>query len=184
MFYTCGHDTTSKTRNGSNADPSNKTTMNYGQLQRYAGFPCGNTKLSGDSTKDSVDNSHLDQDWYTIRQWLGILGGNASTSIMDSSLYGDIVIELTLSPAGILMLSPPVGTLASVSSVTNTEVNVTTAANSTVCAVAAQGIGYILSDIGFQITRYDMPSTYYSAVASGLEGGAVFNYIILIILLS
>ena len=93
-----------------------------------------------DSTKDSVGNAHLDRDSYTVRQWLGILGGNASTSIMDSSLYGDIVIELTLSPAGVLMLSPPVGTLVSVSSVTNTEVNVTTAANSTVGAVAAQGI--------------------------------------------
>ena len=41
--------------------------------------------------------------------------------------------------------------------------------------VAAQGTGYTLSDIGFQITRYDMPSTYYSAVASVLEGGAVFK---------
>ena len=45
----------------------------------------------------TVDNSHLDQDLYTIRQWLGILGGNASTSIIDTSLYGDISIEITLS---------------------------------------------------------------------------------------
>ena len=50
--------------------------MNHGQLQRYAGYPCGNTSLSSDSTKASVDNAHLDQDWYTIRQWLGMLGGN------------------------------------------------------------------------------------------------------------
>ena len=149
--------------------------MNYGQLQRYAGYPCGNTSLSSDSTKSSVDNAHLDQDWYTIRQWLGLLGGNASTSIIDTSLYGDIVIEITLAPAGVLMLSPPVGTLASITAITNTEVNVATPANNTTGAVAAQGTGYTLSDIGFQITRYDMPSTYYSAVASVLEGGAVFK---------
>ena len=59
--------------------PWNKTTCNNGQLQRYAGFPVG-------CTSQSVDNSFQDQDWYTIRQWLGILGGNASTSIIDTSL--------------------------------------------------------------------------------------------------
>ena len=93
--FQCGHDTTGKNRVGCNADPSNKTTMNNGQLQRYAGYPCGNTKLSSDNTKDSVDNAHLDQDWYTIRQWLGILGGNASTSIIDTSLYDDIVMHMS-----------------------------------------------------------------------------------------
>lgn len=41
-------------------------------------------------------------------------------------------------------------------------------------AAAAQGRGYILDSIGFQITLYDMPSTYYSAVASVLECGSIF----------
>ena len=56
--YMCGYDTTAKNRIGSNADPSNKSTFNYGQLQRYVGFPVG-------CTSQSVDNSHLDQDWYS-----------------------------------------------------------------------------------------------------------------------
>ena len=106
---------------------------------------------------------------------VGILGGNASTSIIDTSLYGDIVIEITLAPAGVLMLSPPVGTLATYTSATNTEINLATTVGSTAAATAAQGTGYILDNIGFQITRYDMPSTYYSAVASVLEGGAIFK---------
>jgi hypothetical protein len=29
---------------------------------------------------------------------------------------------------------------------------------------AAEGTGYTLSDIGFQITRYDLPQSYYQAV--------------------
>ena len=85
--YNCGHDCTAKNRIAQNSDPSNKTTYNNGQLQRYAGFPVG-------CTSQSVDNSFQDQDWYSIRQWLGILGGNASTSIIDTSLYGKVILPL------------------------------------------------------------------------------------------
>ena len=73
------------------------------------------------------------------------------------------------------MLSPPVGTLATYSSTTNTEVNLTTTAGVAAAAVAANGTGYTLSNIGFQITRYDMPQSYYDAVASVLQSGAVFK---------
>ena len=166
--YTCGCDATAKNRIGQNADPSLKTTFKYGQLQRYAGFPVG-------CTSQTVDNSYLDQDVYTIRQWLGILGRNASTSIIDTSLYGDITIEITLAPAGVLMLSPPVGTLATYASVTNTETNLSTTVGGTAAALAATGTGYTLDSIGFQITRYDMPQSYFDAVASVLQGGAVFK---------
>jgi ABC-type multidrug transport system ATPase subunit len=36
----------------------------------------------------------------------GLLGPNASTTIIDTSLYGDITIEITLAPSDVLMLSP------------------------------------------------------------------------------
>jgi hypothetical protein len=85
--YSCGHDATAKNRIGMNADPSNKTTYNNGHLQRYAGFPVG-------CIDQSNDTSYLDQDIYTIRQWLGILGGNASTSIIDTSLYGKVILPV------------------------------------------------------------------------------------------
>ena len=63
------------------------------------------------------------------------------------------------------MLSPPVGTLASYTSVSNTENNLSTTASTTAAATAAQGTGYTLDNIGFQITRYDMPRSYTDAVS-------------------
>jgi hypothetical protein len=101
-------------------------------LNRIAGYPVG-------CTSQSTGNSHLDQDIYIIRNWLGILGGNASTQIIDTRLYGSIVAEITLDQAGILMLSPPVGTLTSYTSATNTEINLSTTAGTAAAATAAQG---------------------------------------------
>ena len=43
-----------KNRVGQNADLSNKTTFNNGQLQRYAGSPVG-------CAGQNVDNSYIDQ---------------------------------------------------------------------------------------------------------------------------
>jgi hypothetical protein len=140
--YTCGGDTTSKNRISMNADPSCKSTYVNGRTQRYAGYPVG-------CTDQSVDNSHLDQEYYSIRNWLGLLGGNASTQIIDTSLYGSIIVEITLSQAGILMLSPPVGTLTTYSSATNTEINLSTTAGTTAAATAATGTGFSISDISF-----------------------------------
>ncbi len=164
--YSCGCDATAKKKVGQNADPSNKTTCNNGQLQGYAGFPVG-------CTSQSVDNSFLDQDTCTIRQWLVIFGGNASTSIIDTSLYGDITIDITLAPAGVLMLSPPVGTLATYASVTNTETNSSTTLGTGAALTPTTGTGYTLSDLGFEITHYDMPQSCFDAVV--LQVGAVFK---------
>ena len=97
--FTCGHDAVAKNKIGCNADPSLKSSWKDGQVTRYAGYPLG-------CTSDTTSNGYADQDYYTIRQWLGILGGNASTSIIDTSLYGDITIEITLAPSDVLMLSP------------------------------------------------------------------------------
>ena len=173
--YTCGYDATGKNKIGQNADPSNKSTYNLGLIQRYAGYPVGCNGTTGGASGTTTDMAFQDQDAYTIRQWLGILGPNASTTIIDTSLYGSVVVEITLAPAGVLMLSPPVGTLATYSSTTNTEVNLTTTAGVAAAAVPANGTGYTLSNIGFQITRYDMPQSYYDAVASVLQSGAVFK---------
>ena len=148
--FTCGHDAVSKNKIGCNADPSNKTVYANGQLNRYAGFPLG--------AIDSINNTHLDQDNYTIRQWLGILGGNASTSIIDTSLYGDITIELTLAPCDCLMLSP-VPVLTAFTAATNTETNTASVAGTAAALTASQGTGYSLSEIGFSISRFDMPSS-------------------------
>ena len=163
--YTCGHDSVAKNRIGCNSDPSNKTVYVNGQPRRYAGFPMG-------CTTDDV-GVH-DQDRLTIRQWLGILGGNASTSIIDTSLYGDITIEITLATSEILMLSD-VGTATALTTGNNVDIGLAYTISTAAALTAAEGTGYTLSDIGFQITRYDLPQSYYQAVASVLESGAVFK---------
>ena len=136
-------------------------------MSRYAGFPLGCTS--------DTSQGHLDRDNYTIRQWLGILGGNASTSIIDTSLYGDITIEITLAPSDVLMLSPTTPALTSYASATNNETGIATTVGSAAALTASQGTGYTLSNIGFQIVRYDMPQSYYQAVAGVLEAGSVFK---------
>ena len=50
------------------------------------------------------------------------------------------------------MLSPPVGTLAT----TNTEVNLPTTLGTAAALNPSQGTDYILSNIGCQITRYEL----------------------------
>ena len=166
--FTCGHDAVAKNRIGCNADPSLKSVWKDGQVTRYAGYPLG-------CTSDTTSNGFADQDNYTIRQWLGILGGNASTSIIDTSLYGDITIEITLAPSDVLMLSATTPTLTTYAAATNNEINIATTAGTTAASTASQGTGYTLSNIGFQIVRYDMPQSYYQAVAGVLESGAVFK---------
>ena len=55
-------------------------------MNRYAGFPLGN---SSDNTLTVGNyNGYGDQDYYTVSTWLGLLGPNASTTIIDTSLYG------------------------------------------------------------------------------------------------
>jgi hypothetical protein len=85
---------------------------------------------------DFASQGHLDRDNYTImiRQWLGILGGNASTTIIDTSLYGDITIEITLAPSDVLMLSPTTPTLISYASITSNETGIATTSGAAYCS--------------------------------------------------
>ena len=75
LDFTCGHDAVAKNRIDCDSSQSLKSVYINGQVSRFAGYPLGNTA-------DSTGNSWADQDNYTIRQWLGILGGNASTSMV------------------------------------------------------------------------------------------------------
>ena len=124
-----------------------------------------------------------------------ILGGNASTNVIDTSIYGQVDIEITLAPAGVLMLGAAIST-ATVTALTtatseigvvtpggsgttalvtagNSEIGVATVGGSgTTATVAVEGTSYTLSNISFSITRYDMPSSYYDAVRSVLQSGA------------
>ena len=171
--YTCGDDANRKNKVGANADPSNKAVLVKGGVRRRAGYPLGLYAADG-----SADWSCRDKDNYSVRQWLGILGNNASTTIIDTSIYGQIDIEITLSPAGCLMLGAPIAT-STITAVTtgNSEVGVATAGGSgTTGSISAEGTSYSLSNISFSITRHDMPNTFYDAVKSVLQSGSVYKF--------
>jgi hypothetical protein len=171
--YTCGDDANRKNRIGCNADPSNKAFYLKSGVRRRAGYPIGLYAVNGDN-----DWSCRDKDNYTIRQWLGILGGNASTTVIDTSIYGQVDIEITLAPAGVLILGAAIATATITALTTGTsEIGVaTTGGSGTTGLVSSEGTSYSLSNIAFSITRYDMPSSYYDAVRSVLQSGATYKF--------
>ncbi len=59
------------------------------------------------------------------------------------------------------MLSPTIPAFTSYASATNNETGIATGTGATVVLTPSQGTNYTLSDIGFQIVRYDMPQSYY-----------------------
>jgi hypothetical protein len=132
QYYTCGHDAVAKNKIGCNADPSLKAIWRDGQVARYAGFLLGCTS--------DTSQGHLDRDNDTIRQWLGILGGNASTSIIDTSLYIDNTIEITLAPSDVLMLSPTTPALISYASATSNETGIATTVGSAAALTVSQAL--------------------------------------------
>ena len=122
--YMCGTDATNKKRIGENADPSNKAAWINGVSIPRRGYPIGLWNSNALTSDDKFDASARDAGDYTIRNWLGILGGGASTNIIHTDMYGQIDIEITLDQAGILMLgAAPIaaasGTLDTTLSITN-----------------------------------------------------------------
>ena len=93
-------------------------------------------------------------------------------------MFGQIDVELTLAPAGVLGLGalPVAATLASVTAA-NSEIGVaiSTAAAVTV-AIAAEGTSYKLTDISFSMVRYDLPKAITDAMTSVLASGAIYQY--------
>jgi hypothetical protein len=165
--FTTGTDATNKNRIGQNADPSCKYYYSKSGARRRCGFPIG---LIADP------KSANDQDDYTIRNWLGFFQG--STSIIDTSMFGPIVIEITLAPPGVLGLGAPTSN-ADLTAVTaaNSEIGVAIAAATKVtAALAAEGTSYKLSDISFTMVRYDLPKAVTDAMTAVLESNSVYQY--------
>jgi hypothetical protein len=155
-------DATNKKRIGENADPSNKGAWVNGVNIPRRGYPIGLWNANSLTTDDKFDASARDADNYTIRNWLGLLSGGASTNIIHTDMYGQIDIEITLDQAGILMLGQATGvagagTLDTLLNSTNYgflgDIAVTNGG-----AVAAEAAQYVLSNISFNIVRMDMPS--------------------------
>jgi hypothetical protein len=99
--YMCGYDATNKKRIGENADPSNKAAWVNGVSLPRRGNPIGLWNGNALKSDDKFDASARDAGDFSIRNWLGILGGGASTNIIHTDMYGQIDIEITLDQAGI-----------------------------------------------------------------------------------
>jgi hypothetical protein len=165
--YTTGTDATNKNRIGQNADPSCKYYSSKSGARRRCGFPVG---LISDP-KSANDN-----DDYTIRNWLGFFQG--STSIIDTSMFGQIDLEITLAPAGALGLGtlPEAGLFAAVTAA-NSEIGVAMPATAVLTAtIPAEGTSYKLTDINFTMVRYDLPKTVTDAMTAVLASNAVYQY--------
>jgi hypothetical protein len=167
--FTTGTDATNKNRIGQNADPSCKYYYSKSGVRRRCGYPIG---LISDP-KSANDN-----DDYSIRNWIGFFQG--STSIIDTSMFGQIDLEITLAPAGVLMLGkkPENTALAAVAydAATN-EIGVDIpAATLVTTAIAAEGTSYKLTDISFSMVRYDLPKAVTDAMTAVLASGSVYQY--------
>ena len=152
---TSGSDAMVKNRIGQNADPSCKYYNDNGGVRRRCGYPIGLI---------ANKNSANDFDRYSIRNWLGFLQG--STNIIDTQMYGQIDLEITLSGAGVLMLGAATEAvdLVAVDAATS-EIGIPVAvATKVLAAVAAEGTSYKLSNISFSIVRYDLPQTVFDAM--------------------
>jgi len=165
--YTTGTDATNKNRIGQNADPSCKYYYSKSGVRRRCGYPVG---LISDP------KSANDQDDYTIRNWLGFFQG--STSIIDTSMFGQIDIEITLALAGVLMLgkAPDAATIANVTDA-NSEIGIDIPAVATnTTTITAEGTSYKLSDISFNFVKYDLPRAVTDAMTAVLASGSVYQY--------
>jgi hypothetical protein len=80
--YMCGTDATNKKRIGENADPSNKAAWVSGVSLPRRGYPIGLWNGNALTSDDKFDASARDAGDFSIRNWLGILGGGASTNII------------------------------------------------------------------------------------------------------
>ena len=174
--FNCGDDSIRKNKLGQNADPSSKFWSFKGKTKRRNMYPVGIT---------TIPETANDRLVYSIRQWMGLLGGNASTNIIHTGMLGDVVIEITLAGGGILCQSalPSVGSWTNANSLTgglminlnDDEDTAAAAAFTTLGLVAAQGTNYTLQDISFNITKYSMPDNFYNAMSSVLSSGQTYQ---------
>jgi hypothetical protein len=100
--YTQGADALKRRQvGGENSDPSNKLYMVGNDIVERRGYSIGRLNANDDTLNDVL----RDRQEYCVRSWLSLLGGNASTNIIDTQMLGIVTIELVLAPATMLMKS-------------------------------------------------------------------------------
>jgi hypothetical protein len=76
-------------RGGENADPSNKQYIVGNDIIERRGYSIAKY----DAGNDKNDNKVLrDRQEYFVRSWLSLLGGNASTNVVDTQMLGIVTI--------------------------------------------------------------------------------------------
>ena len=90
---TAAQDSLNRRKVGENADPSSKYVANVttGAISERRGY----------SIALATNDAAIDKENYVIRSWLGLL--NPSTSILDTSILGSVVIKIRLAPASCLI---------------------------------------------------------------------------------
>lgn len=145
---TQGNEAAGRKNAGENYDPSKKFIDVAGTNTALLGYPSVALAAVTDQAKDKGT--------YVIRNWLGLLGGNASTTCVDTNLIGTVQIRITLAPPSVLSLGRG-GT------------------DNDTDAAAANGAGYTLSDINFTVMKYDMPDSFYDDIRKELVNNATYS---------
>lgn len=177
---TAAQDSLNRRKCGENADPSSKffvtAGVNVAGAANVSASALGAlSERRGYSTGTTVDGTAQDRENYVIRSWLGLL--NPSTSILDTSILGSVVIKIRLAPASCLMLGAAAdGEIAGIAfgnaaDETGVAVLNVPAGN----AAGAATLNYQLANVKFSIVRYDLPQEFYMTEAQRLGSGAVFK---------
>ena len=163
---------------GENADPSNKQYIVGNDIIERRGYSIAKFDPGDDANNDVL----RDRQEYCVRSWLSLLGGNASTNIIDTQMLGIVTIELVLAPASILMEGQTndgqaivaVNTVLPFRNEVN-RANITAATAAVPAVIADEGDNYSLSDLEFRIVRYLMPREFYDSLANSLGSGTTYK---------
>ena len=186
--YTQGGDALKRRQTGGeNADPSNKQYIVGNDIIERRGYSIAPLNAAGGGGVPAIlvgnDDLARDRQKYKIRSWIGPLGGNCSTNIIDSNILGIVSVEIVLAPSSCLILGIPTvagGVTAANNLPGRTEVGraaigADIAALGAGLSVAAENIGYSLDNVEFSIVRYHMPAEWYTGEANALASGATYK---------
>jgi hypothetical protein len=176
--YTQGADALKRRQvGGENSDPSNKLYVVGNDIRERRGYSIGLL-----SANDALNDVVRDRQEYCVRSWLSLLGGNASTNIIDTQMLGICTIELVLAPATMLMLGTnSTGNTAALAGATSLpfreQVGRGTVGNvgNRTAALPAETLEYSLSNLEFRIVRYLMPREFYDSLANSLGSGVTYK---------
>jgi hypothetical protein len=134
------------------------------------------------SANDALNDVVRDRQEYCVRSWLSLLGGNASTNVVETQTLGIVTIELVLAPASMLILgSTATGYTADLAGATSLPYRQQVGRNTVgatafrTAALDPETNDYSLSDLQFRIVRYLMPREFYDSIANTLGNGGVYK---------